>query len=118
MNHSVALAAKAAQTTTHSVDIDNPDCSGCVLVTKMTAVGTGSVTPSISGVDPHTGEVWPILAGAAIIANGTQILKVGRGLVAAANLVAVDQLPKKLRITFTHNNANPADYVAGLNLIN
>lgn len=112
-NDNVAVADKTQQTTTFSVDFDNPDGAGLTLVTDVTNAGTGSLTPSIRGITPH-GTTYPILTGAAIVANGQQVLKVGRGLTAAANAVANDQAPKKVRITFTHDNANPMDYKAAL----
>lgn len=114
-NDSVSVADKTQQTVTFSVDVENPEGAGLTLVTDVSSAGTGSLTPSILGVTPH-GSTYLILAGVAIVADGQQVLKVGRGLPATANVSANDQAPKKLRITFTHNNANPMNYKAALTL--
>jgi hypothetical protein len=112
-NKCIQVCNKTQVTATFSVDIDVPEGSGGTLVTDVSNAGTGSVAPKIEGVTPH-GTVFPLLTGVAIVANGQQVLKIGRGLTAAANAVANDQLPAKVRITFTHANANPMDYKASL----
>lgn len=114
-NESVLLANKVQQGTSWAVDFDNQEGAGCTLTLDVTNVGTGSLSVAIVGITPQ-GTTYTIITTAAVVGNGQVQLKVGRGLPVAANISANDQLPRKLRVTFTHNNANPMDYTAGLAL--
>jgi hypothetical protein len=89
-----------------------------VLVTDATAIAaTPSVTVSLLGVDRASGKTWTILAGAAITAVSTQVLKVGPGLTAAANSVANDVIPPVLRISAVHGDADSITYSIGLSVV-
>jgi hypothetical protein len=108
----------AARIATVNVAVLASGFKGLVLVTDLTAfVTAASVTPKIRGVDPVSGKKWDILLGAAIVANGTQILKVYAGMTAAANLVASDVIPANIEIEITHGNANSHTYSVGIHLI-
>jgi hypothetical protein len=106
--------------TPKAFNIDNPGCTGLDLVIDITdenlGGGAGSLTVTLEGVDPY-GKAYTIIASAALVAIAKTIVRVGRGLTAAANLVANSHVPAKLRVTLTHGNANPMVYTIGLNLV-
>ncbi len=111
------LASGSRTTTQTSAKLDNPNDSALHVILAMTAVGTGSVTVSIDGYDPASDTYYNLLTGAAVIANGTNIYKVGPALTPAAIAVANDYMPRSFRIVVTANNANPATYSCGYNLM-
>jgi hypothetical protein len=114
---SVILLASAARTTTQtSADITLYNEQSIDVILDMTVVGTGSVTVTINGKDPASGKYYALLAGAAVITNVTNVYRVGRGLLAAANAVANFSLPRTIQIVVTANNANSAVYSVGYNL--
>lgn len=93
---------------------------GLHLIIDVTAiVTTPSITVTVYGVDRVSGQTYVILASAAITAvtgAGTpRVLKIGPGLVAAANLTANDILPPIFRVGVTHANGNSITYsVSGM----
>ena len=116
-NSEATLLASAARTTTQtSADIVNYNAQELIVVLDMTVVGTGSVTVSIDGKDSASGKYYNILTSAPITTNSTNRYRVGRDLVAVANTVAQDYLPRVFRIVVTANNANSATYSVGYNL--
>lgn len=117
MNQALVIQPSAARSTDWQVDLNNPDCHALHVVIDITAAGTGAVTFHIEGIDAN-GKAYTLLTSASLIAGATVILKVGPGLTAAANLVANDYVPKKVRIRADHTNANPMTYAVGANLIN
>lgn len=82
----------------------------------MTVVGTGSVTLTIQGKDPATGNYYTLLVGAAVTTNVANKYTVFPGATAAANATANDILPPIIRFVVTANNANSATYSLGMNL--
>lgn len=113
-NIEATLLASSARTTTQtSADIVNYNGSALIVVLDMTNVGTGSVTVSIEGKDSASGKYYNILSGSAITTNSTNRYRVGRDLLAVANSVAQDYLPRIFRIVVTANNANSATYSVG-----
>lgn len=121
MNTHVEVVPRATQKdATFSVDVQNPNSKALTLVVDVTdedlGGGAGSLTVSILGLDPTTGKTWTLLAGAAVVTISTNVYRVGPSLTAAPNAVANAYVPKNLRITFTHGNANPMLYGAGLSL--
>ncbi len=104
-------AARTAAPDTQEFDASGVDYSGLHLVIDVTAIAaTPSITVTIAGVDRASGKTYTTLASAAITATGTTVLKVGRGLTAAANLVANDLLPPIFRVTVTHADADSITY--------
>lgn len=116
-NASVEIAKSAQRTVSSDIPLENPECAGMNLIIDCTAQAGGSITVSVQGVDVASGKKYPILVSAAIAAVGTTVLRIGRNLAAVANLVANDQLPKRLNVNVTHNNANPITYSIGGALI-
>lgn len=93
------LVAASGQT----ADLNFENISGGHFAIDITAVAgtTPTVTITIEAIDPVSGKYYTILASAALSALTTTVLKIYPGLVAAANLVANDVLPKAFRVRWT-----------------
>jgi|SRR5579885_2272026 len=109
--------ASGATTTQTSADQTNYNARGAVIVLNMTNVGTGSVTLTIQGKDPVSGQYYTILAGAAVTTNSVNVYRAYPGLTASANAIANDILPRTWRVQATANNANAATYKVAAILI-
>ena len=118
-NEEVTLLASASRTTTQtSADLFNYNGFGALIVTlDMTTVGTGSVTVTINGKDTASGKYRLLLAGAAITTNVTNTYKIGPHIIAVANSIGQDYLPRIFQIVVTANNSNAATYSLGYNLV-
>lgn len=116
-NLEVALLASASRTTTQtSADITNYNGQGIHVVVSTTTIGTGSITFSIQGKDAN-GIYYTILTGAAIVTDTVNRYTVFPTASAVANVSVNDILPRTFRIIITANNANPAVYSVGYNLV-
>mgnify|MGYP001600632907 CR=1 FL=1 len=112
------LASAARTATTVSADQTNYSGRGLHLVFDITAVpGADTVTLTIQGKDALSGKYYTILAGAAQVATGTIVMRVYPGLVAAANLVANDVLPRTWRASIAHSAASSFTYSGGASVI-
>jgi hypothetical protein len=114
MSETIAYAS-AARTATPTPYVLELSCiSGLVVVVDVSAIVTApSVVVTIDGVDTASGKFWNLLTSTALTAvTGAtpRVLRVGRGLTAAANLVANDLVPEKVRITMTHGNGDSITY--------
>lgn len=90
----------------------------CHLIIDVTAAAaTPELTVTIRGIDPLSGKKYTILESAAITGIGTTVLKVGRGLAAAANLAVNDMLPNEIEINFSHADADSITYSAYMHLM-
>lgn len=107
-------SASRAVTTPSPAQI-NDARKGCHVTVDITvnAGAAGSITATIEGQDPASLKWYTILASAALTAVGTTVLRVYPGLVAAANLVANDIIPRAWRVNVVANNANPVTYSVG-----
>jgi hypothetical protein len=89
---------------------------GLVVVIDVTAIVTApSVVLTIDGVDAVSGKFWNLLTATALTAvTGAtpRVLRIGKGLLAAANLTANDLVPEKVRFTMTHGNGDSITYSA------
>lgn len=94
-------------------DQTNYGARGVTVVVVTTAIGTGSITCTIQGLDQGSNTYYTLLAGVPITTNTTNRYTVFPGATAAANVSANDQLPFRWRILITHNNANAATYTVG-----
>jgi hypothetical protein len=118
VSETVAYPSAARTATPTVVTFDLARIRALVVVIDVTAVGvTPSVVPLIEGVDVASGKSWTLLQGAALVAVGTTVLKIAPGLVAAANLVACDVVPERIRLTMTHGNGVTITYIATAHLI-
>lgn len=114
----VVFLASAARTTTQTqADQANATKQGIEVLINMSVVGTGSITVTIQGKDPISGNYFTVLASAAIVTNILTRLRVYPGLTAAANSRENDVLPSVWRILVTANNANSATYSVGYRLL-
>lgn len=108
----LASAVRAADN--NSGDIVNYNHRGLIVVVDMTVVpGVDTVTPKIQGKDPVSGKYYDILAGAAIVATSTVVLRVYPGITVAANLAVSDLLPRTWRLFMDHSAATNFTYSAG-----
>lgn len=118
----VSLYASAARTATPTAaTLPVGRYKSLHLTIDVTAVAaTPSVVCTIDALDPVSGKYYNLLTSAALTDAGapyTRVLKIGRGLTAAANLVANDVLPSTLRVTMTHGDADSITYSVGAALI-
>lgn len=111
------ITASGATTTQTGSDQTNYNGRGVKVVLDMTTVGTGSVTLEIDGKDAASGKYYPILTGAAVATNSTNVYEIFPGATAAANAVANSQLPRVWRVKVTANNANATTYTVGASVI-
>lgn len=111
------VTAQGATTTQNSADQTNITGRGVKVVLDMTSAGTGSITLLLQGKDLASGKYYTLLAGAAVLANGTIIYSVYPGIPAVANVSANDVLPKIWRVQVVANNTNPTTYTVGSSAI-
>jgi hypothetical protein len=114
MSETIAYASVARTATPTAYVLELSVITGLVVVIDVTAIGPApSVVCTLDGVDTVSGKFYNILTATALVAvTGAtpRVLRVGRGLLAAANLVANDMVPEKVRITMTHGNADSITY--------
>jgi len=111
--------ASAARTATPATaQFSARGAAGLFIVIDVTAIAaTPSVVPTIDGYDPLSGKWFNLLTGAALTAvTAARVLRVGRGLVAAANLTAVDYVPDTVRVIMTHGDADSITYSVSAHL--
>jgi len=111
------ITASAATTSQTGADQTNQTGRGIKVVLDMTSAGTGSVTLTIQGKDAASGKYYPLLAGAAVTTNSTNVYTVYPGAPAAANVSANDSLPRVWRVITTANNANGTTYTVGASIL-
>ena len=103
--------ASAAQTTTQtSADISTLGYRALSAILDVSNAGTGSVTVTINGKDPASGNYYNLLTGAAVGTISTNPYFVGLGVVAVTNVAAAKPLPATIQIVVTANNANSMTY--------
>lgn len=114
-NQDLNLLASAVQgATVTGQDRLNRNARGLILVFDQTVVpGVQTTTPKIQGKDPASGTYYDILVGAAQVGVVTVVLRIYPGLVAAANLVVNDILPRTWRVVVTHSGAGNFTYSVG-----
>lgn len=118
-NIDVTLLASAARTTTQtSADIITYNLSGITVIVDVTSAGTGSITMTINGKDPASGKYYPLLTGAAIVSNSTNVYRFQPALPVTANKDSPGYLPRVIQIVITANNANSVTYSVGYTLHN
>jgi len=111
-------AARTATPAAVDISLDTQNATALLLLIDVTAITlTPSVVPTIDGIDTLSGKLFNLLTGAALVAVVTRRLSVGPGLVVAANLVANEHLPDKVRITMTHADADSITYSVAAHLI-
>ena len=109
---SQTLLVSAARTTAQTsapFSAEEVLCSDFVFDVSLDP-STASITPSIQGQDPVSGDWYTILTGAAVAAVGTTALRVGPTIVAAANVAANAMLPKLFRVAVAVADAESMTY--------
>lgn len=117
-NTDATFLASAARTATQtSADLLNYNAKGINVILDMTVAGSGSVTLTINAKDPTSGKYYPILAGAAVVSNSTNVYSIYPGGSVTSNVSANAALPRTFQIVVTANNANSMTYSVGYSLI-
>lgn len=113
------LAASAARTADFNTDdqFNYAGHRGLQVIIDVTASASPAFTVTIQGKDPISGKYYTLLASASITGNGTTILEVYPGLLAAANTIANKNLPLVWRLSIDHTNANSATYSIAANML-
>jgi hypothetical protein len=121
------LLASGARTTTQTLDpvgtrVNEVGITGnalllevCVNLTAFTTAA--SLTPSIEFWDVGAGAWVSVLAGAALAANGTVILRVGPYQPVVANLTLGSIVWPRWRVVVTHGNANSHTYSVSARIV-
>lgn len=116
-NLAVSLLPSAAYATTQtSADQLNVNGHCLHVVLDVTVIGTATATVTINGKDPASGKYYPLLVGAAVSTNSTNVYRVGPALTAVANSVANDWVPRLFQIVVTAGGTGSATYSLGYNL--
>jgi hypothetical protein len=116
--YTVPLRPSQATAAAGNVDFDDIysfNARAIELIVDLTAfVTAASLTGSIDLKDPNSGKYINLITGAAIVANGTQRLRVSPDLAAVANAIAQDHAPAVFRVRIAHGNANSHTYSVSL----
>lgn len=104
------VAPSVARTATADFTFACSAESGLFIIDVTAATATPSVVFTIQGVEPISGNVYTILASAAITGTGTTVLRVHPSLTAAANTIAKDILPMAINIAAVHGDADSITY--------
>ncbi len=117
VNANATVLASAARTATTTSDtFTNLHSRQAHLIIDVTvAPGVDTVTPKIEGYDAVSGKFYTLLTGSAISTTGTNVIKIGPGLAASANVSAADFLPLKWRVTMTHSAGTSFTYSVAVN---
>lgn len=116
-NQRTVLASAARTATTTSPAQTNHGWEALEVVIVTSAGAAFSITPKIEAYDEASDSWFAILTGAVINTLTTTVLRVGRGLTAAANLVVNDLVPPRWRVVVTHGDATSVTYSVGANLV-
>ena len=108
-----ALASAARTVATNSADLTNYNGNTVDVFIDVTAWTAGSITVTIQGKDVLSGKYYTILAGTAIGSATTQILRVGPGILSAANASAQYALPRTWRVSVAVGTADSITYSIG-----
>lgn len=100
------LASGAVSANGQSADQTNVNARGVKVYIATGAFGTGesTMTVTIQGKDPVSGQYFAILQSAQLSASGFVVLTVYPGIAAAANVSASDVLPRTWRVSFNATN--------------
>jgi len=107
-----AVLASAAYTTDQTVALVNHANQGMHVILDVTDVTLAptSITLTISGIDPVSGNAYTILAGAAVVGVSTNVYKVFPGATAAGNAVANDFIPLNFQISVVGAGVDADNY--------
>lgn len=91
-------------------DMNAAQFKGVLLFIHVSAITgtTPTLTVTIEGKAPGSGQYYTVLQSAALSAAGLTVLRVYPGLTGAANLTANDILPASYRVTTAIGGTTPA----------
>lgn len=99
----------AASANGNSPDQKTNARGGHISINITAIAGTGAtLTVFVEAKDPVSGKYYLLLQSAGLTVVDTTVLKIYPGLVAAANLVANDILPKTWRVRWTITGTTPS----------
>jgi hypothetical protein len=101
-----------------AVDITNPDGSGLAVIVDITDIGAAapSITVSIDALDIASGKYYNLLTSAALAAVATTVLQIRPSLVDVPNLKVDGVVPRGIKVSVVHANADPITYSVGANI--
>lgn len=104
------ISHSAASAGVDGIDVDGAQHNGVLVYIDIDAIsGTSpTLTVTIQGKSPVSGEYHTILASPALTATGLTILRVYPGLTAAANSIANDVLPSSWRVISAIGGTTPS----------
>lgn len=106
----VNITAAGAGTVTTN-DLQNVTGAGLTVVVDITAITgtTPTLTVTIQGKDAASGKYYTILAGAALNATGTTVMRIYPGITQTnTNVLASFTVPEWFRISYTIGGTTPA----------
>ena len=103
----VTHTAAAAGVTSSDIGLQ---ANGLIIYVHVSAItGTSpTLTVTVQGKSPVSGQYYTILASAAITTTGLTVLRIHPALTAAANLTAADMPPPTLRVMTAIGGTTPA----------
>ena len=111
-----ASAVRAATITSSDI-VKSSNYRGIHVIINVTAVpGADTITPKIQG-RTATGTYYDLLVGSAIVATGTNVIKINPGAAVIANAVASDTIPDVWRVVVTHSAATNFTYSVDYNTL-
>lgn len=114
----IELLPSAARVATPTAKLmPNVDMVNLHLVIDVTVdPAAATVTPAIEALDPVSGKYYPLLVSpTAVTAVGTTVYRVGESEAIVAGLSATSMIPRDLRFSFAHTDADSITYSASLN---
>lgn len=112
--HHVMIPSAAYTATQNGTAQINPNMRGGIFTIDVSVdPAAASVTFVVQGKDELSNSWEDILTSAAITGVGTTFLKVYPGLVAAANLIVNDILPRIFRMRAVHVDGDSMTYSVG-----
>jgi hypothetical protein len=121
---SIQILASVARTATPSpvllnavnLSVDYGQLLNLHLFIDVTAINlTPSLVITIDAEDPISGKFYNLLTSAAITTVSTNTLRLGKDIDTITNLSQLDFIPKEIRISFTHGDADSITYSVGMN---
>jgi len=106
------VLASSGYTTDQAVDVINHANRGMHVILDV-SVKTGAPTNiilTVKAYDPASGELYTLLAGAAVTGVSTNVYKIFPKATAAANAVANDVVPRQLEISVAGTGVTGAAY--------
>lgn len=99
-----------SRTATGNYTFSSGTIGGLFVIDVTSVTDTPSVTFTIQGVEPISGNTWDILASSAISTTGTTVLRVHPSLPDSSNATEQDILPQAININADHDDTDAITY--------